>query len=171
MNRRAQSPADFGDRLNRAGHVRGVQHGHQARVRPQGDPDVVGRNETLAVAVDVGHFHIGRLAQLCQRPQDGVVFADGRHHVFARPDGADNGHVQDIGAVEAEDNFAGVRANQLGHAVAGVFDDAVRFERIAIAAAAAGGADLTQIMVDRVVHRRRLGPGGGGVVEVDAMNV
>ena len=42
------------------------------------------------------------------------------------------------------------------------------FECFAIAAAAVGGADFALVAVDGVVNGLRLGPAGGGVVEVDA---
>ena len=54
-------------------------------------------------------------------------------------------------------------------ALPGPFDDAVGLERLAVAAAAVGGADFALIVVDGVVDRLRLGPGRGGVVEIDAV--
>ena len=46
----ADDSADFLDRLNRAGDIRGVDHRDQPRVRPEGRAHVVGRDEALAVA-------------------------------------------------------------------------------------------------------------------------
>ena len=59
-------------------------------------------------------------------------------------------------------------ADQLGDALPRPLDDAVRFLRFAIAAAAVGGADFALVVIDGFVDGFGLGPGGGGVVEVDA---
>ena len=97
------------------------------------------------------------------------MVADGRDDVVARPDDAANGQVQHVGAVEAEDDVRRIAgADQFGDALPGPLDDAIRFLRFAIAAAAVRGADFALVAVDGVVDGLRLGPAGGGVVEIDA---
>ena len=90
--------------------------------------------------------------------------------MVARPHDAANGQVQHVGAVEAEDDVRRVvGADQLGHAASGPLDDAVGFQRFAIAAAAVRGADFALVVVDGVVDGLRLGPARGGVIEIDAV--
>ena len=100
----AHDAADFVDRLNRAGDVRGMIHGDEPRVRPDGGADVVGRDVALAVARHVRDLDVGVFAQSSQRPQHGVVVADGRDDMVARADDAANRQVEHVGAVEAEDD-------------------------------------------------------------------
>ena len=129
-----------------------------------------GDTKPCAVAGHVAHLDAGLLAQRPQRPQHRVVIADRRHHVIARPHDAANRQIQHVGAVRAEDDLQRiVGADQLGDALPGPFDDAVGFHRLAVAAAAVRGADLALVVVDGRVDRLRLGPAGGGVVEIDAV--
>ena len=137
-----------------------------------GGTHIVRRNKTLAVARDIGDVDVGVFAQCSQRPQHGVVVANGRDDMVARPDDAANGEVQHVGAVEAEDDVRRiVGADQFGHAAPGPLDDAVGLQRFAIAAAAVRGADFALVAIDGVVDGLRLGPGRGGVVEIDAVRM
>ena len=68
------------------------------------------RNKALAIARDVGDFDAGFFAQRPQRAEHRVVVADGRDDVVAGPNDAADGHVEHVGAVEAEDDVRRVVA-------------------------------------------------------------
>ena len=66
--------ADRADRLNRAGHVRGMRHGDQPRVRTDGPADVL-RIDQPALRIDRNArlLHQPLVLQRVQRPENRVV--------------------------------------------------------------------------------------------------
>ena len=157
--------------LHRAEDVRGVGHHHQPGVGPQRALDLRRVDAAGGVEADPRQLDAAGAGQRLQRTAHRVVLEVGGDDVerprLAAGDALD-GEVQGVGAVEGEDQAAGVvDAQQAGQPVAYPGHQRLGLDRHAMAGAAGVGRRLVEKARHRRRHSRRLGEAGGGVVQVD----
>ena len=108
-----RDPADFADRLHRAGHVAGVSDGDQLRIGPDRSGNFLGINQTrLWIDFDARHIKPAVFFKGAKRAKDRVVIdmrANGMA-ALARIDKPFNGKIQRFSAIEREDEMIGVLA-------------------------------------------------------------
>ena len=103
-------PGDFLDRLDASGHVRGLRHRHELRVRPRGRQQIRRVDSPVGLRLNVRHADAVAATQVLQRAEDGVVLQFGRHDVGVRtrPQVALDHEVQRVRGRGSQDHAGGI---------------------------------------------------------------
>ena len=98
------------------------------------------------------------------------MFQIRRDGVITRFQNAVQAQIQGIGSIEAKNDTVRRRGPQhASQLLSGMIDNLSRLLRCPVGTSSSRGTNVTGIMVHGLVYRRRLGPGRGSVIQVDAV--
>ncbi len=161
-------PGDFPGGLNLARDVAGMAQDHQRRARCDGGSHRFRQQNPPAVRRQDAHGDFTCIVVAHQGAHHRVMLRMAHQHLVPRPQRAADGHVQGVGAVQAEDHLFGRRQPAiLRRQLPAAVHDAPARQRAPMPRPARIAADLFHHPSHGFDHRRRLGKAGGRVVQIN----
>ena len=155
-------------RLQNTRHIAGMAQHHQRRARADGHGYRPRRQQPAGIRLQHPHPNLPRIVHGHQRAHHRVMLSVGNQHLIALMQKAPQGHVQRIGAVQAENHPFGLPDAQICRRLfPAAFHDPLPGDGTRMAAPARIARDFLHHPRHRLNHLRGLGKAGGRVIQIN----